>query len=467
MIAALVDFMQRLVHSQLILLSIFYLRLSILFFKVFPCSLMPDPTAPLDSTAAQTESLILDADGQTRCYTGEHAGAVAGVVILLCVYTIGLPLGCFTLLMRAFTDEHTTGTLGWLRQRVGCFRDKYARRSIPRSRVLGASEMELASPSGVSGGRQLTSAWTGASSPSAAAVSKYDVTEEHGPVPSQSVRVAATSSSSKQASSATAAAAAAALVRHEREATYGFLFLSYRESAFMTGELLMLSSCALAAINVFATDGSGSSQLGLFLFGLVWTINTLLTAYYLPYPTLVNNGKNLLVGLASLGHAVVMLGLQQDSATSGYFVALLVLFGLMAVGIFFRQGWLLKHKPQWSQAFEQRKEGKLVNESEEEEEPPVVKPLRVTLSPSFKEAAAAAAAAAGSDPPIGSSGDGGTESVAAVPPRPSRTSLSVAAQRGDEHPPAAGTDRLLAETQTSPPPAVRNEQKATNDHTPL
>jgi hypothetical protein len=400
MIAALVDFMQRLVHSQLILLSIFYLRLSILCFQAFPCSLMPDPTAPLDSTAAQTESLILDADGQTRCYAGEHIGTVVGVSILLCVYTIGLPLGCFTLLMRAFTDEHTTGALGWLRQRVGCFRDKYARRAVPRAPVLGASEVELASPSGVSGSRPPTSAWTGASSPSAAAAAaaaaKYDVTEDLGPVPSQSVRVEATSASSKQAASATAkAAAAAALLRQEREATYGFLFLSYRESAFMTGELLMLSSCALAAINVFVKDTNGSSQLGLFLFGLVWMMNTLLTAYYLPYPTLVNNGKNLLVGLASLGHAVVMLGLQQSSATSGYFVALLVLFGLLAVGIFLRQGWLLKHKPQWSQAHTapQPKGGldKPVPESAGEVAPPASNPPRVAWRPSSSAASVSSA----------------------------------------------------------------------------
>jgi hypothetical protein len=85
----------------------------------------------------------------------------------------------------------------------------------------------------------------------------------------------------------------------------------------------------------------------------------------------------LLVSLASLGHAAVMLGLQQDSATSGYFVSLLVLFALTSVGIFLRQGWLRRHKPQWSQSELQTK----LRASEEEDERHT-KPLKVTLKSS-------------------------------------------------------------------------------------
>jgi len=97
----------------------------------------------------------------------------------------------------------------------------------------------------------------------------------------------------------------------------------------------------------------------------------------LPYRTLADNGKNLLVSLASLGHAAVMLGLQQDSSTSGYFVSLLVLFALTSVGIFLRQGWLHRHKPQWSQSDRQTK----LRASEEEDERHT-KPLKVMLKSS-------------------------------------------------------------------------------------
>jgi hypothetical protein len=153
-IPAFVDFKQRYIHSQLILLSIFYLRISTLFFKAFKCEMASDSSEDHSSTAVVTSSLYLTEDlqvggkktqsqvvtlmsilslsrvctcgcvflFQTRCYEGDHLQTVAGASILLLVYTLGFPFFCFVLLMRSFTDHHTTGILGWLRRKVPILR---------------------------------------------------------------------------------------------------------------------------------------------------------------------------------------------------------------------------------------------------------------------------------------------------------------------------------------------------------
>jgi hypothetical protein len=94
------DWRQRLVHSQLTCLAIFYLRLTTLLFQSIPCALLPAPAAPSDSQAVPTYNMYLVADGQTRCYQGEHLWTLMGSCVLLLVYTVGLPLGCFVLLAR-------------------------------------------------------------------------------------------------------------------------------------------------------------------------------------------------------------------------------------------------------------------------------------------------------------------------------------------------------------------------------
>ena len=118
------DAKQRLQHSLLILLSIFYLRLVVLQFKAFVCSYSVDPLLSGSSDALTTESLYLTEDMQTRCFQGKHLAMVCAVVVMMIVYTAGFPLFCFVLLMRAFATADTPGALGYLRKRFKILRGK-------------------------------------------------------------------------------------------------------------------------------------------------------------------------------------------------------------------------------------------------------------------------------------------------------------------------------------------------------
>ncbi len=125
------EFKLRLCHAVLILLSIFYLRLTTLLFQGLVCDQMPNPMAPTDSEAIVTTSLYLREDGQTACWTGAHTGTATLVIFLLVFYSAGFPLCCFVLLMQAFTDESSTGVIGWLRKRFACLRGPPKRRLVP------------------------------------------------------------------------------------------------------------------------------------------------------------------------------------------------------------------------------------------------------------------------------------------------------------------------------------------------
>jgi hypothetical protein len=89
------DFHRRLLHSLLILLSIYYLKLTTLCVRGLVCSTQPDP-APLDgSTASTSSSLYLVVDSSIRCYESYHAATVAFIFIFFLVYVIGFPVFCF------------------------------------------------------------------------------------------------------------------------------------------------------------------------------------------------------------------------------------------------------------------------------------------------------------------------------------------------------------------------------------
>jgi hypothetical protein len=396
--AAWLDFRARVIHSMLIVLCVFYLRITILLFSALPCSLTADPAAPADSLAEPTQSLILDADGQTKCFSGEHAVALPFISLLLLLYTAGLPLGCFILLTRAFADEQTGGVIGRMWKRWACLRGKRAEAERRKAR---ASEMQMT----LANGRQ--HAWPqqspqqpnesdpGAVRPPSAeadrsvrtagnvrralgpttnktnriAPSNDEANEEGGEKSNDSLTVRIPLAASEQRPPSTAhedqppplqkvstlsveQSAAALRTQLRRELRYGFLFLSYREATFATGPLLLLSSCCVAAISVFtdpSSDGdAASSRLRLFLFGLLWIVQTLLIAHYLPYHSLMSNGKEVALGLGALAHTILMLGLQSGAEGSGYFIGLLILFALVAAVLFLRQAWIKRHKPNWT-----------------------------------------------------------------------------------------------------------------------
>jgi hypothetical protein len=387
--AAWLDFRARVIHSILIVLCVFYLRITILLFSAFPCSLTADPSAPADSLAEPTQSLILDADGQTKCFSGEHAVALPFISLLLLLYTAGLPLGCFILLTRAFADEQTGGVIGRMWKRWACLRDSRARdkarldASAERPQAWTHLPAQLSSdgepgaaplPTDSVHGGDLRHVRRQASTATARRMSKVAPSIEDRGVDGD---VKGSTSLSLQPSShaddpqqlkeqperhrpplqktltlSANQSAMALRTQLRRELLYGFLFLSYREATFVTGPLLLLYSCCVAVVTVFtdpSSDGDeNSSRLRLFLFGLLWTVQTLLTAHYLPYHSLLSNGKQVALGLAALAHTILMLGLQSGAGDSVYFIGLLILFAVVTAAVFLRRAWLKRHKPNWT-----------------------------------------------------------------------------------------------------------------------
>jgi uncharacterized membrane protein YgcG len=301
-LSAALDFKYRAIHAFLILLALFYLRLSILFFKAFRCIEAADPLADPDAAADDTNvetttSYVLEEDMQTLCYTGEHLAVAVGVSILLLCYSFGFPVLTFGLLVRAFGDQyHTEGLLGWMRRNCAWLRPRI-------KRPLRALVVER--PGGDANG-------------DAAAVDRPAVVANNGWVAESGSKYAAPPSSVR-------AQVEAARKQRMREAAFGFLFLEFRHAAFFSIALVFLSSLTFAAVNVYLL----STLPKLFCFGLIWTAQLLCMLLWLPYADWRMNLKNVVVGFGSLAHSVVLLGLQTDGSTSALFFVLLLFFLLL------------------------------------------------------------------------------------------------------------------------------------------
>jgi hypothetical protein len=345
---AFTDFKQRCVHALLILLSIFYLRVASLLFKCFVCVESADPAVSTDSDAAVTHSLYLREDYATRCYTRFHLATSIGAIILLLVYTLGYPLFCFRLLMRAFTDERTTGVLGWLRRRFACLRGRKRRRlqSIIIAAPHKAAPAALLSPDELTAARQLGSPTHAPSpsmnnwminSPSHATAAPVAASPTADPPTDADKDVAATVTRLPDApvSSIASTEPTAAELQRDRENLYGFLFISLRAGAWPYSVIMLLLSCYSAAIKVFVDDAD--MLLKLFLFGIMWSCSTLLTAVYLPFSHWSVNAKNVLLGLGSLAHSTTLLGAQHAGTQSSYFWLLLAAFALIVVMLLVRE----------------------------------------------------------------------------------------------------------------------------------
>jgi hypothetical protein len=93
-------FRARAVQSVFVVLSLFYLRITVLVLGSFSCTRQSDGTVLSGPSHAGTSSLLLDADGQTVCYSGEHRSLAAGAAVLLLVYVAGYPMLSLALLLK-------------------------------------------------------------------------------------------------------------------------------------------------------------------------------------------------------------------------------------------------------------------------------------------------------------------------------------------------------------------------------
>ena len=90
-----VDFRRRLLHSFLVLLAFFYLKITTLCIRSLLCSVQPDPTSLVTGEPSATSSLYLTIDPNVQCYSKYHAVTVVFSFILLLVYSAGKCFSCF------------------------------------------------------------------------------------------------------------------------------------------------------------------------------------------------------------------------------------------------------------------------------------------------------------------------------------------------------------------------------------
>jgi hypothetical protein len=113
------------------------------------------------------------------------------------------------------------------------------------------------------------------------------------------------------------------------------VLLGFRPACFFGCVAVLLLSSCVAAINVFVS--ADTPLLQFFLYGVLWSLQLLVIALYLPYDSLKRNAQNVAVGFVTLAHSAIFLAVQRGGATSGYMIALLALFGLILAVLLFRE----------------------------------------------------------------------------------------------------------------------------------
>jgi hypothetical protein len=246
---------------------------------------------------------------------------VLGACILLVIYTAGFPVLCFVLLSRAFSDQGNTGMMGWLRRIMPCLRGSQIHKQY------GVHPYIVPIPSPMSSTAEATSPM------SATGVSlQWAVAKKMGALAS----VSAGDEMQKSAvHTADSNEVSPEKLQEYRENTFGFLWLSFRPAASMTGPMLtLLLNCYFALLGVFLDD---ASLVKVFLFGLAWTVQTGAVALYLPFDSWWNNVKSVLVGVASVAHATLLISVQRGGYLSGYMSALITLFCIVCIIALFRE----------------------------------------------------------------------------------------------------------------------------------
>jgi hypothetical protein len=336
------DFKQRVQNAVLILLTVFYLRLTTLMFKAFKCATAPGPLTSTESDAPVHELLMLVEDMQTVCYEGAHLATMAGVIILLIVYTAGLPIAFFILLTRAFATSKTGGFVGYMRSKIKLLQGAKKRRRQSMWAAARGSGIAHMGPDGTAPATGLATI-NGPASPSqanAAAASGHhagalSVDIAHStPVHTGSINVAS-DGPIKFDGGADANEPTAAQLQLYRENKFGFLFVGYRDEYFHASVLLLfVVNMYFSAVTVFA-DGSPIMQL--FLFGLMWSLVAAGTAIYIPFSSWLDNFKKVSIGLATLAHSTMLLAAQTDGTRSTQFFLLLGCFTFITLLLLCRQ----------------------------------------------------------------------------------------------------------------------------------
>ncbi len=109
----------------------------------------------------------------------------------------------------------------------------------------------------------------------------------------------------------------------------------FRPACFFGGVAVLLLSCSVAAVNVFV--GRDTPLVQFFLYGMLWSLQLIIIALYLPYDSQRRNYQNVLVAFATLAHSAIFLGVQRGGVSSGYMIALLLVFALILAVLLLRE----------------------------------------------------------------------------------------------------------------------------------
>jgi hypothetical protein len=362
--AAMRDFTERATHALLIVLSLFYLRVTLLSMKALQCAEGPDPTSPNDFDNPGTRSLYLIEDGQTECYTGKHMALVGVVAVLFLLYTAGFPVFCFILLTRAFASHRDKGLISDCVASWSCLRGSGTQ--VEPGVAAAIQQLEAQIAEGEEEGkaekqqqreqpqqqqrmvddevRTDEAAAAGAAVPT---TPKADSCSS-GPTPLERSRWAQRSQQRLHARDSdpgevkiTARDRAVAIeIRRQREASYGFLFIGFRSEFYYSCLQVFLVQCFYASVSVNVQDSGaadrGNSVLKLFLLGMICALQACVVAVQLPYILWRENFLKLLISLAQLAHAGFMLGMQEKGFQSPYFYSVVLVFSAILMGAIFR-----------------------------------------------------------------------------------------------------------------------------------
>lgn len=105
------------------------------------------------------------------------------------------------------------------------------------------------------------------------------------------------------------------------------LFMGLQPTHFYACLQIFAVQAWFAGVSVYTADSPAVLQL--FLFGLMSACQALFLAVELPYRKFADNATKLLISLAQLAHTALMLAIQSGGTSSGFFIAVLVMFAVV------------------------------------------------------------------------------------------------------------------------------------------
>jgi len=316
------DLSRRVTHATLILLSIFYLKLTSLQLKLFDCVMAPDPQTALAPIPGD-ESLYLQADLQTKCYTGAHLLTVIFALLLFVFYTFGFPFVCFILLMRAFADRSFPGIIGRFYSDYKLFRPKQSRKEERQqaTRDMRAGEQRRQQRT-IGGNESRYIANDGADTPDGeTATPTGDTTMKVMKDPVKSDAFAAEKDAAVENNKSVESVLALLYIEHKRLSIYGFFYYEIRYDTFPFRLIYFPLNFFFAVFTIYIH----STMPQLFLLALVFAVESLAACWLVPHTSWKENAKAISLPIATMTQSIVMIAAQTGGSRSPYFITALII----------------------------------------------------------------------------------------------------------------------------------------------